>query len=61
MQFEVLVEMGALRLESTGQLRSKYTVLLVLEAVKCVHNNSKYMLGHDVQRHRHVLCDAERP
>ena len=38
MQFEVLIEMGALRLEGTGQLRSKYTVLLLLEAVKCVHS-----------------------
>ena len=38
MQFEVLIEMGALHLEGTGQLRSKYTVLLLLEAVKCVHS-----------------------
>jgi hypothetical protein len=41
-QFEVLIEMGALRLERTGQLRSKYTVLLGLEAIKYGHGFCVY-------------------
>eukprot|EP00892_Ulva_mutabilis_P010026 jgi/Ulvmu1/7396/UM036_0056.1 len=35
-QFEVLVEMAAQRLESGGQIHSKYTILLMLEAFKVV-------------------------
>jgi Peroxisomal membrane protein (Pex16) len=46
-QLEVLIEMASVRLEHAGVLRSKYSVLVALEGVKC--GPSPLRKGHDAR------------